>query len=224
MENKEIVQVLKESLQIQGKEDIFTDELLESLSTVFEAKILEHKQTVEDQVKVELEEANRSEIIEFKSALTDQLDEYLNYFTEKFLDDNQEQIHEDVKVKTAERVLARFNGLVNDFNIQLDESTLDQDETIDSLKEELNDAVNRKIELEEEMRIVKKQQCIQEAADDIDVSSEKATFVKLAENFDYKDEDQFKEKLTALSESVIISKKKKKKAKKRRNPRRSRSI
>lgn len=207
MKNAEILNVLKDSLQIADQKEIFTDELLEKLSVVFEAKINEHKSVVAEEVKAELEEYNKAEISEFKSELTTQLDEYLNFFVEKFLDENQEQIHEDVKVKTAEKVLEKFEGIVQLFNIELDESTISQDEEIDNLKEELNEAVNYNIALENEVREFQKAQVIAEEANKIKIESERATFIKLAKNFDFLDEDSFKSKMDTLSESINISKK-----------------
>lgn len=205
MENTQILEVLKESLQIEGKEEIFTNELLESLSVVFEAKIAEHKSKVEEEVKAQLEEANKAEIVEFKEGLTTQLDEYLNYFVEKFLEENTEQIHDEVKVRTAERVLEKFEGLVQEFNIELDESTVSQDEEIDGLKEELNATINDKIALENEVKSFQKAQIISEESSKISIDSEKATFVKLAENFDYTDEETFKSKLGTLAESIKVT-------------------
>jgi len=202
MDNKEIIQVLKESLQLGDKEEIFSDDLLEKLSVIFEGKIKEGQALAEEQIKEELEEANRQEIGEFKSGLVDQLDEYLNYFVEKFLSENQEQIHEDVRVKTADKVLEKFNGIVNQFNMELDEETISQDEEIDELKAELNESINTKIELESDIAELMKEKAIAEKSQAIAIDSQKATFIKLAESFDYTDSDVFAGKLSTLSESL----------------------
>lgn len=196
---KELNTIL-ESLKLD--EEIFTDEVMGKIALVVESQSNERLQEKE----AALEEKNKKEIAAFKEQLIDQLDSYLNYFVENFIKENKQQIADSVKVKTAERVLENFNNMVSDFNLSLSEEVVDQTDEINDLKEKLNKAVNENISLKEDINESNKYALILEQVQEIKIDSEKSTFAKIAENFDYKDDDSFKAKLTTLRESIVTEK------------------
>lgn len=198
---KELNAIL-ESLKLD--EEIFTDEVMSKIALVVESQSNERLQEKE----TALEEKNKKEIAAFKEQLIDQLDSYLNYFVENFIKENKQQITDSVKVKTADRVLENFNNMVSDFNLSLSEEVVDQTTEINDLKEKLNKAVNENISLKEDINESNKYALILEQVQEIKIDSEKSTFAKIAENFDYKDDDSFKAKLTTLRESIVTEKEK----------------
>ncbi len=198
-EPKELGAIL-ESLKLD--ETVFTDEVMSKIALVVESQSNERLAEKE----AALEEKNKTEIAGFKEQLIEQLDSYLNYFVENFIKENKQEIADSVKVKTAERVLENFNSMVSDFNLSLSEEQIDQTDEINDLKEKLNTAVNENINLKEDINESNKYALILEQVQQIVVDSEKSTFAKIAENFDYKDDDSFKAKLTTLKESIITEK------------------
>lgn len=198
-----LMNILKESLTVEGQ-PVLSEDVIQKMGILFENTINEHKKLIEEKVTTELQEKNEQEIQEFKEGLTEKLDSYLDYFVSKFVEDNKQQIQESVKVKAAERVLNTFQKLVTDFNIQLSEQTISNDTEIAQLKEALNEAVNKRIDLENKIKEGKRQQMISEAASKVKVESVKSTFVKLAENFDFTSEEGFSKKLSTLAESLEV--------------------
>lgn len=198
----EDVKKLLEDLKID--KEILSDETIGKFTVIFESKLGEAKQSQQEK----LEEQNKEEIETFKNDMLTQLDEYLNYFVEKFIEDNKESITDSVKVKTAEKVLEKFHGIVDDFNISLSEEELTAEDEINDLKENLNYAVNEKIELEKELTDLRKTNLITEKASSFEVDSEKSSFTKIAENIDYLDDESYKEKLKIIFENINTTKEK----------------
>src|SRR5271157_750763 len=122
--------------------DILTEEIKLTISTIFESAVTEAVKAKE----VELEETNKTEIQEFREELTTQIDEYLNYIVEEFIKENEGAVDSRVKVKTAEKILETFSKIVNDFNVELSEEKVEQDDSIDALKEEVSKLGNQVIE------------------------------------------------------------------------------
>lgn len=183
-------------------EDVFNEDVMKQFALLIESKVGEFKRVVSEELQLEYEA--RYEVD--KENLVDQLDEYLNYFAESFIEDNKENITDSIKVKTAEKILEKMDHFVNEFNVSLSEEGLDQDEEIEELKSELNEAVNQNIELKNVLVETHKAQLIEDTSYTIDVDSKREAFVQLAENFEYDDSDTFQEKLDFLSEKINTSK------------------
>lgn len=194
-EFKKLIQALKLD------EKVFTEEVVDKMAVIMESKLSEERDTL----KEELVKENEAELKEYKEFLETQLDNYLNEFVSEFTEKNKEQINESVQVKTAQKVLSAFNDMVNSFNIQLDEGTLDESFEVDTLKEQLNEAVNAKIDLENKLQDIQIKDLIKESSEKIGTDSEKAKFVELAEGLAFDDEKSFKEKLTTLKETIKVS-------------------
>lgn len=193
------IRELLEGLGIDKK--ILSAKAVKQMALVFEAKVNE-KVSVREQ---ELEEANDEMVDSFKDEMVEKLDEYMNYFAENYIEENKDEITDAVTVKTAQKVLENFNGMVNEFNLSLDEDTIDQSEEIDNLKEQLNSSVNKGLLYERKLEESYKAQLIAEAASDIDTDSERDSYVAIAENFDFNNIDDFAEKLVFLRENINTS-------------------
>lgn len=195
---KEIRKLL-EGLGIDKK--ILSVKAIKKMALVFEAKV-NQKVSVKEQ---ELEESNTKVLDSFKDEMVEKLDEYMNYFAENYIEENKDDITDAVTVKTAKRVLENFNGMVSEFHLSLDEDQVDQSEEINNLKEQLNSSVNKALLIESKLEKSVKKQLISEVAGDIEVESERDSYVAIAENFDFEDVDGFKEKLTFLKENINTS-------------------
>jgi hypothetical protein len=197
VETKNEIQAILEDLKLD--EEIFTEEVMGKIKLVVESKVAE-KLEVE---KEKLEEQNKEELSEFKEDMIDRFDEYTTYFVEEFTKDNEQDIIDSVKVKTAERVLENFNKMVNEFNMSLSEETVDQSDKLDGLESDLNESINENIELKKELAESNKYAMILDRVMKIETEVEKSRFAKLAESFDYEDEDSFNTKLETLQESLV---------------------
>jgi len=183
------------------KSDVLTDEVKLQMSTLFESALTEAVKAKE----VELEETNRAEIAEFKEDMVNQIDEYLNYFVEEFVTENESLIDNHVKVKTAERVLETFVGIVNDFNLQLSEGKVKQSDDLVKLKEENNKLHNKILESRKEIELVTKAALIAEKCHELETEVDRDKLVQLAETVEF-DADTFGAKLDVFVEQIQSAK------------------
>jgi len=180
--------------------EVLTDEVKLQISAIFESQVNEAIKAKE----AELEEANRTEIAEFKESLIDQIDEYLGYFVEEFTKENEAQVNEGVLTSVSKRVLENFSSMVEEFNMQLADQTLEEDKKIPELTKRLNDAVTKLGEKNAELQESLRELAIRDRMDLVPGVIAKEKFRKLAEGLSYTlgEEEEFVSKLNFFVESV----------------------
>lgn len=193
------LQELVESMKLD--ETVFTPEVMDKVKLVIESKVTERL----EEEKEKLEEVNKEELATFRNELVDQLDEYINYFVEEFTKENEKDIIDSVKIKSAERVLENFNKMIQDFNISLSEETIDNTEKIQDLESDLNDSINENIEMKKEIAESNKYALILDRVMKMQFESQKSKFSKIAESFEYEDDESFNDKLDTLQESLDVN-------------------
>jgi len=182
-------------------ESVFSEAVVDKMAVVMESQLVEAEKAIE----AKLEEKYEAELVEYKEFLEDQLDGYLNEFTTEFVENNKEQIHESVKVKTAEKVLSKFASMVEDFNIALSEDSITDSIESDSLKEQLNAKVNENIQLKEELAAKEVSELIENVSADIDTDSTREKFASIAESLSFTGKVEFEAKLNDLKESLSFN-------------------
>jgi hypothetical protein len=168
------------------------------MSTLFESAI----NTAITKKEEELDEQNKGEIAEFKDDLVTKLDEYLTYFVEEFTRENEQQIEDAVKVKTASRVLDVFEGVVQEFNIQLDEKVVEESEELATAKTTINEQTEELLTLRKEKTDMEATAVVESMTDGFESDAQQEKFRKLAETVTFTDSEEYKRKLTVLAESV----------------------
>ena len=186
--------------------DVLTEETRLQLSTIFESSLNEAIKAKE----LQLEEENKAEIAEFKEDMVSQIDEFLNYFVEEFVSENEELIDSHVKVKTAEKVLETFSKIVTDFNLDLSEEKIEESEQILSLKDENNKLHTKLIENKKEIDLVKKAAMIAEATHSLDTELEKEQLIEKAKTVEF--DENYEGKLGVFVEQIISERSNKEKA------------
>jgi hypothetical protein len=179
--------------------EILTDEVKLQMSTLFEAAINEAVEAKEQ----ELEESNRVEISEFKEELVEQVDEYLNYFVEEYIKENETVVEDYAKVKLAEKVLRNFKQMTEAFNISLSEESISSEDEVEELTAENTKLVNKLIEAKKETELVKKAAFIAEAAEKLDTDIQREKLVEQAKGLEF-DEEIYEAKLQVLVDTILV--------------------
>jgi hypothetical protein len=185
----------------QINSEVLTEDVKLSMAVLFENGLTEAIKAKE----TELQEKNTKEITEFKNKLTDQIDEYLTYFSEEFIKTNSNVIEDSVKVKTAEKVLATFSGIVNDFNVQLDEKKIDNDLKLKEAKQELNKIANELIEAKKNIKLSEKAAMVMEASYRLTTDVQKSKLVDYAKGLPV--DELFEKKIDAFVKTTLTEKK-----------------
>lgn len=191
--------------QIFDGENI-TEEFKEKIKVIFEAAVQEKVNLVAEAI---LEEANKSlteQVQTVTEALSEKLDDYLNYVVEEWMDENKLALEEGIRMDIAESFLGGLKELFETHYVNVPEGKLDVLENLNTSNEELEKELNERIE--ENIALQKalmEHQCAMvflEATDGLtDVQIEK--LASLAEGLQYESIEQYAEKLSILKESYF---------------------
>ena len=193
-EVKDSITSLLESLN----SDLFDDSFKLKISTIFEATVNEAVAAKE----LELEELNAKDIELFKEELVSQTDSYLDYFVQEYIKENEVVVEDFAKVKLAEKVIRNFNQMCEAFNISLSEESISNDNEVDELKTENNKLINKLIDSEKTIEIVKRAAIIAEASvGGTDLQIEK--MIEMAKGLEFESEEIFESKLATILEKII---------------------
>ena len=179
--------------------------------TSIQTKINEHIEYLNEAVAehfVYLDEAVSDiiadEIVSFKEEAQEQLDKYLDYVVEEFIEQNEIALESGIKVEIAESMFEGFKSLLAEHNVDVSSEKIDLvDEVIEEnaeIVESYNREVEKNIELLGELRTLKKEKLIAEITEDL-TAVEADKFAKLLENVEYTSEESFIKKVTILAEA-----------------------
>lgn len=143
--------------------------------------------------------------------VTENIDRYLSYVAEEFMQENKLAVDSGIKTQIVESFIGGLKNLFVEHNMNVPEETdiVEKLNTkIDSISTKLNESYEKQIELKEENK--KLQKVLNEQANDLafmeitkDLPLTQIEKLKtLSESINYKDTQDFKTKLTVLVESV----------------------
>jgi hypothetical protein len=200
-----------------NKEDIdaiFGDDLSEDLrekaETVFEAAV---SARVSD-IDATYSEAFDTQLAEAKEALaedmTSKVDEYINYLSEQWMEDNKVAIESSLKVEVAESFMTGLRGLMEAHNVVIPEEAdsdilTDLQTQIEELQGKLEEETSSKISMSNELIDAQVTNIFSEATDGL-AGTQIEKLRALSEGLDYDNVEDFEKKLNTLKESYFNNK------------------
>jgi len=192
----------------EGEE--FSDEFKNKVTVVFEAAVSEHveKKVAEltESLTESLETQNQASLEEQVSTIVENLDKYLDYVVEQWMEENEIAIEAGIKVEMAESFMTGLKSLFEDHNVDINEEThdvvADLETEIEGLKESSNELVNANIELQakiDEYHAEKAFDVVVEGLTELEVER----FKVLAGNLNKKDLEEYSENLKTIKESFF---------------------
>ena len=200
-----------------NKEDIdaiFGDDLSEDLrekaETVFEAAV---SARVSD-IDATYSEAFDTQLAEAKESLaedmTSKVDEYINYLSEQWMEDNKVAIESSLKVEVAESFMTGLRGLMEAHNVVIPEEAdsdilTDLQTQIEELEGKLEEETSSKISMSNELIEAQVTNIFSEATDGL-AGTQIEKLRALSEGLDYDNVEDFEKKLNTLKESYFNNK------------------
>jgi hypothetical protein len=192
----------------EGEE--FSDEFKNKVTVVFEAAVNEQVESkvasLAEETTERLETEMQEKLEESVQGIVENLDKYLDYVVEQWMEENELAIESGIKVEMAESLMSGLKTLFEDHNVDVSEETLDVvadlEKEVADLKESSNDLVNANIELQtkiDEYHAEKVFEEIVEGLTDIEVER----FKVLAGNLNKKDLEEYTENLKVIKESFF---------------------
>ena len=183
-----------------------SEEFKEKAATIFETAVKTRLAEKEKEMKMKSEKEVEDKVSAVKEELVEKVDSYLNYVVEEWIKDNQLAIDRGIKSEISEDFISGLKTLFKEHYIDVPEEKYDVLEAMAAEKEELekklNEEIAKNVELSKSNFSFSKEKIFSEAADGLaDTETEKLK--ELAENIEFKDEQDFSKKLDTIKESYF---------------------
>ena len=201
----------EESVDIKGQLDlIFGEDLSEEFrtkaSSIFEAAVIARVNNEMEKVTSKLEEQTANQLVEFKEALVEKVDGYLNYVVEQYMEENELAIESGLRTEIAEDFIQGMKTLFKEHFIEVPEekyNVLDELQTkTETLQSELDASITESIELAKELNALKAASILDEQTKDL-AATEAEKLKKLVEGVDFDSEDLYREKVSVIKENYF---------------------
>jgi hypothetical protein len=193
------------SAMFEGADDL-TEGFKDKATTIFEtavvAKVNEQLEKISTNFEAELSE----EVENVRKEMTENLDQYLDYVVEQWMEENRLAVEQGLKAEMVEDFLKGLKGLFEDHYVEIPDEKVDVVEELAAKTEELESKLNEQIEKNVELRGVVAQydrgQMVESVSNGL-TDTQKAKFETLAEGIDFSDEESFTNKLNIVRESYF---------------------
>lgn len=197
------------TIEVAFEGEELSEEFKEKASTIFEAavaaKVHLATQELEEQYAAKLEE----QVAEFTGQLSEQIDSYLNYVVEQWMQENELAIETSLKTEITEEFIEGMRKLFAENYIEIPEEKLDVLEQlasrVEELEEKLNETINENIELIGAVKEHAKAVILADVSEGLTLT-QKEKFATLAEGVDFVDQESYEKKLQIVKENYFKTK------------------
>ena len=201
----------EETVDIKTQLDsIFGEDLSEEFRTkatsIFEAAVIARVNNEMEKVTSKLEEQTATQLVEFKEALVEKVDGYLNYVVEQYMEENELAIESGLRTEIAEDFIQGMKTLFKEHFIEVPEEKYDVLEEMqtksEDLQSKLDESITQSIELAKELNALKAAAILDEQTKDL-AATEAEKLKKLIEGVDFDSEDLYREKVSVIKENYF---------------------
>jgi hypothetical protein len=183
-----------------------SEEFKEKAATIFETAVKTRLAEKEKEIQAKSDIKVDEKVSAVKEELVEKVDSYLNYVVEEWIKDNQLAIDKGIRSEIAEDFISGLKTLFKEHYIDVPEEKYDVLEAMAKEKEELekklNEEIAKNVEISKSNLSFSKEKIFSEASNGLaDTEAEKLK--ELAENIEFKDEQDFSKKLDTIKESYF---------------------
>ena len=205
-EDKKEIDVKEHVDALIAGEDSLSEEFKTKAATVFETAIKSKVKEIAEEMQADYDKKLTEETSKSKDELVEKVDSYLAYVVEEWMKENELALERGIKGEIAEDFIGGLKKLFEDHYIDVPDEKYnvleDQSSKIEELQKKLNESIEKNVELTKENGEHKRQDIIDEASKEL-AETQKEKFNKLAEEIDYKNEEDFKSKVATVKESYF---------------------
>jgi len=205
MKNSDMKKKMKEDLDSIFGEDL-SEEFRTKATSIFEAAVIARVNNEMEMVTSRLEEQTATQLVEFKEALVEKVDGYLNYVVEQYMEENELAVESGLRTEIAEDFIQGMKTLFKEHFIEVPEEKYDVLDELQTQKEELqtklDESITQSIELAKELNTLKATSILDEQTKDL-AATEAEKLKKLIEGVDFDSEDLYREKVSVIKENYF---------------------
>jgi hypothetical protein len=197
---------MKEHLDALFNGETLSEDFKNKAALIFETAIAEREQAIAEQLEAEYE-ALAEEYVEYmQTQLNEQIDSYLGYVVNEWVEENRLQIENGVRLEIAESFIGGLHELFVNHGIDVPDSKVDLvDELgnkVSELEARLNEEINRNIDLNEQLENHRRNEVIATLGEDL-TAAEFEKFATLCENVAYDNDETFINNINTIKESYF---------------------
>jgi len=198
---------MKEDLQaLVDSEANLSEGFKNKAETIFEAalneKVSKKVEELEESYNQKLDEESES----IENNMIEKVDNYLDYVVENWMEDNKLAIENGLRTEIAESFITALKGVFNEHYVEVPDGKADMVDELASkaekLENELNESVDRSMKLREELKELKREKIVSEAAEGLTMTQAEK-LKSLAEGIEFEDENLFEKKIDTLKDSYF---------------------
>lgn len=197
------------TIEVAFEGEELTEEFKEKAVTIFEAAVNAKVEMLRAEIEAESAKKLEEQVAEVTTKLSDQIDNYLNYVVEQWMQENEIAIESSLRTEITEEFIGGLRDLFAENYIEIPEEKLDVLEELASKVEELeaklNETINTNIDLNNSVKDYARQSIFSKVAEGLTVS-QKEKLSSLAEGVDFVDEDSYAKKLQIVKENYFKEK------------------
>lgn len=179
-------------------------------AVIFEAAIKSKVSNEVARIESELQEEFAEEVQTAREEMIEQVDGYMNYVVEKFMEENKLAIENGIRTEIAEDFMGKLKDLFTESYIEVPESKVDLvddlSEQVTDLEARLNETTETAIEQNQFMEELMRDAIIRENSRDL-AETQVEKLKTLAEDIDFEDPKTFASKVETIKESYFTKKK-----------------
>ena len=195
---------MKEDVAALTDGEDLSEEFKQKASTIFEAavkaKLVEEIEKLEGEYETKVDE----KVSEVKEEIVDKVDAYLNYVVEEWMKENELAIEKGLRNEITEDFIGGLKSLFESHYINVPQEKYDVIESqaaeIEKLKEEVNQSMEKNIELNQKIAESTREEIINDVSSDL-AATEADKLKGLAESIEYKDAESFRKSVETLKNS-----------------------
>ena len=185
-----------------------SEENAEKARTIFKAavqsKVAEIKESLESQYSEEL----KTSVEKVKGDLSEAVDKYLTYCAEEWTKENELAIERGLRSEMTEGFIDGLKTLFTEHYVEVPEdkyNVIDElANRLDEMEQKLDGEVTRNMDITEELDTLKRSNVVREAGNDLS-ESQKEKLESLSNGIDFKDVEDFQEKVVEIKEAYFPS-------------------
>ena len=185
-----------------------SEENAEKAKTIFKAAVSSKVQEVSEELKAQYEAELKTTVETVKGDLSEAVDKYLTYCAEEWTKENELAIERGLRSEMTENFIEGLKTLFVEHYVDVPEDKYDViDELanrLDEMEQKLDGEVTRNMDITEELDTLKRSNVVREAGNDLS-ESQKEKLESLSNGVDFKDVEDFQEKVVEIKEAYFPS-------------------
>lgn len=189
---------------VSGSE--LTEEFRDKAKLIFEAAVAEKVNAEVATISEAYEKAYEESVAELKTELSEQIDSYLTFVAQKWVEENALAIDNGIKAEIAENVMLGLKNLFVENNLDVPEEKFDlvddMVEKLDEMESKLNEQIEVNVEMHKKLGGYIKNGIVSEVSVGL-AETQKDKLQSLSEGVEFKTEEDFRNKIETLKESYF---------------------